>query len=1111
MIQATRILALTLAFASSVFAQSDEDLLRTIVRKYFDAYAHKDWPAIQMIWHPGSPGRGQRFEVFARQYAEAELSFSDLTISRIKFEGNTGSLRVSASRRVKTVNANSLTDIRIEMAFVRENGEWKLWSEISPITGLLNALTEANTDEERRRLLDQENDLATRELLFLISSQSDRAYAQGNQARSLSLLQSQILVAERLNNRAELSDAWHKAGIIHFLQKHFDEALAAYRRSLAIDEESGRKEEAARSLSSIALVFMSQSKFPESLDYFQRALAIYEALDRRQELIRTVENIGNVYNEKGDFETAVGFYQRCVQLYDEAKRANEAAGMVLKIARVEYEQSHDAVAINLFRQAADRFIAAGNRRNLGYAYHNVANILYEQGDYNQALIFYQRSLQAEHEAGTREGEAGALQGIGLIYSLNGAYQLALQAYEQNLTIARALGNKADLAAALQKVGGANFSLSKLDESLLAYKEVLGLREQLGDNQETALALLDVGLTLSAKQDYAGALEHYGRSRQLFETSGNSSGIAATLLNIAQVYYLQRDFPKTVEVAQQAAEFAKRANEQDLFWQARHRAGKAYFRLDDLASARKSLTEAINTIETLRPQASRGLQPRYFESKIAPYLAMVDVALGEGQGNEAYHFSQRAKIRVLTGLLQSVKAQITKTMTSQEQERERQFLADINTLNLRVYREQEREKSVPAKMAELKTKLQKAQADYATFRSRLYALHPTLKTLRGEIKPATVEQAISLVPDAKTALLEFVETDERVYLFVFVKDPAKTGKNKPVASLKIFILDTTRGDLYGRLSRFNQLIAARDETVQAQARELYDLLVKPAQESLVGKTHLVFAPDAISWGLPFQALKTEADHFLIQDCAISYVPSLTILNAQVNTKVTAPVGNRRDQSLGVVAVINPSLKSETVEQIKTALALKQVDPLKDSEKEAAELNKLYGSRQSLMLIGTDAIEERVKSEIGKARVIHFATNGIHFEASPLFSLLALSANSETQTAGSKEDGVFELRELLKLNLKAELVVLESSQWAQPRTLTNRAMTAWAWAWFVAGSQSVLLSQWRSDSVEMMLEFHRQLKIHKQSKAAAWRAAVQQMIGREEFKHPFNWAGFVMLGR
>ena len=1111
MMRMIRVLALIFALSSAALAQSDEELLRTLVGKYFEAYARKDWPTMQAIWQQNSPGRGQRFEVFPRQFADSELSFSAPQISRIKVDGDTASLRVSTRRTAKNGSMSSMTEMRVEMAFVREAGEWKLWSELSPITSLLTALAEAKTDEERRRLLDQESDLVTRDLLFMLAGQSDRAYAQGNQARSLSILQSQILVAERLNNRSELSDAWHKAGIIHFLQKRFDDALVAYRKSLAIDEESGRTEEAARSISSIALVFLSQTRFAESLEYFQRALTIYESLNRKTEVVRTIENMGNVRKEQGDFAAAIEHYQRCVQLYDETKRPNEAANMVLKIARVEYEQGRDATAIGWFRLAAERFITAGNRRSLGYAYHNLANILYEQGDYNQALLFYQRSLQAEREAGTREGEAGALQGIGLVHSLNGSYEQALQAYEQNLAIMRALNNKTDLAAALQKVGGANFSWGKWDEALAVYKEALALRETIGENQEIAMALLDVGLTLSAKQDYSGALEHYSRSRQIFEMAGNSSGVAAALLNISQTHYLQRDFAKTIEIAQQAADFAKKGNDQDIFWQARHRAGKAYFRLNDLASARKALTEAISTIESMRPQASRGQQPRFFESKIAPYQAMVDVAIGEGQGNDAYNFSQRAKIRVLTGLLQNVKTQITKTMTSREQERERQFLDDINRINLQFYREQEREKPSQTRVAELKAKLQKAQSDYSAFRTQLYLQRPVLKTLRGEIKPATVETAIGLVRDAKTALLELVETDEKVYLFVFAKDQAKTGKRLVPAALKIIILDTTRGDLYARVFAFSQAIASRDESVSVFARDLYDVLLKPAQESLAGKTHLVFAPDAISWAVPFQALKNDADRYLIEDFAVSYTPSLTILHTTTNTRLAAPVGNRSTQSLDLLAVINPTLSEDAMDRIKTALAVKQLDPLTDSDKESAEFAKLHTASRAISLTGMDASEEKVKSEIGKARVIQFATRGIHHEPSPLFSLLALSVPAEAANGQAKEDGFLELRELLKLSLRAELVVLESSEWAQPKTLTNRAMTAWTWAWFVAGSQSVLLSQWRTDSSALMVEFQRQLKRSTQSKSAVWRGAVQQFLNREEFKHPYYWAGFDMLGR
>src|SRR5262249_5934367 len=136
--------------------------------------------------------------------------------------------------------------------------------------------------------------------------------------------------------------------------------------------------------------------------------------------------------------------------------------------------------------------------------------------------------------------------------------------------------------------------------------------------------------------------------------------------------------------------------------------------------------------------------------------------------------------------------------------------------------------------------------------------------------------------AETALLDFVETDENVYLFAFTKTGAKTGgrarAQQPASPLKIYILGSNRDDLYARVSGFQEAIASRSDDAQKQARELYDLLLKPAQEQLNSQKHLVIAPDAVSWNLPFQALQTEDGRYLIENFAVSYAPSLTALGA-----------------------------------------------------------------------------------------------------------------------------------------------------------------------------------------------------------------------------------------
>lgn len=1121
-----------LVFAS---AQSDEAAIRAIVGKYYDAYTRNDWDAFAALWHERSPALAARANIWQQQAANFNFKFTEPVISRLKIENDLATLLVAVRRTTtsKNSNATNITEVRAELSFIRVNGEWKLWDEASAIGGLLNALTGAKTDDQRRLLLDEEKELVTRELLFMLNSQSDRAYAQGDHARALGLLQSVILVAERLGDRNELSEAWHKAGIIHFLQKRYDAALIAYRKSLAIEEASGRQYEIARSVSSIALVELSQSKFTAALAGFRRALAIYETLDKKSDITQTLENIGNVYYEQGDFPHAIEIYHRCIQLYDANKQPRPAAQRVLKLAQIEFEQGHDLAAVELYRKAAERLAAAGDRRSLGYAFHSAANILYDQGDYNQALGLYQRSLQAESAAGTREGESGALQGIGLIHSLNGNYTLALPIYEQNLEVARAINDKAGLATAWQKVGGAHFSLGKYDDALIGYKESLALREQLGDAQDTALSLLDVGVTLGAKQDYAAALEQYGKSRALYEQANNPVGVAAALLNTAFAHYQQNDFAKTLEVAEQAAQYAKRGEDMDLFWQARYRAGRAYFRLNDLALARKALIEAITTIETMRPQTSRSQQPRFFESKISPYLAMVDVAIGDGLGNEAFNFAERARARVLTGVLLTAKTQIVKTMTAREQQRERQLLGQSTIFNAQLYREQERDKPNAARIDAIKARLQKAQADYADFRTKLYALRPQLKLLRGELKPATVEQVAGLISNTNTALLEFVETDERVYLFVFTKQQAKPSHAKaPVAAsprafpsgavLKIFALAISRAELFARVSNFNQAIStmnAPNSILNVQARELYDLLLKEARPALEGKTQLMIAPDAVSWSLPFAALRSEGDRYLIEDFAIAYTPSLTVFSAMANTRIAPSVPNRAGARVtppvSLLAVANPALSLNALELLKTALQTVQKS-LTESEKGVAELATLYGAERSVTLTGAEASEDRIKAEIGRHRFIHMSVPGIHNEASPLFSLLAFAPTQDGKDGNrTEENGLLDLRELLRLNLNADLVVLQASEWAKPQRVSNRAMTAWTWAWFVAGSRSTLISNWPVESpciTQAMVELHRQINTPRTNptKAAAWRAAVLKLLEQEEYRHPYFWAGFAMVG-
>ncbi|MBO0860673.1 MAG: tetratricopeptide repeat protein [Chloracidobacterium sp.] len=1107
----------------------DEAALRALVLKYFEAYAKKDLDAIVGLWSKEAPGGDSRRARLQGRFADEEYQFSEPVISRIKIEDARASARAFIERRVIRFRGSSTTNInsvRSDLSFVKENGEWKFWSETPAVASLANALRVAKTDTEREALLAVEQDLVNRELLGLLASQSYQAFTQPDYPLALSILIGQRLVAEKLGEKKTLSETWMNTGIIYFTQKRYQLALDAYQEGLAIEEELGRKSQQANFLTSVGLAQSALGKPQQAIEYLKRGLAIHEELNEKSSVAETLENIGNVHSDQGDYAIASEFYRLSLKWIESPE---DYASRLIKIAKTEYDQGNDDAAIASYSEAARKLESTGNKSSVGYAMHNIANIYYSQGDYAQAMNYYRRCLAAEKESGTPQGVAGALQGIGLIHSLDGNHELALEAYRENLSVVETLADKSNVAAAWEKVGGSYFSLNQWDQSLEAFQKALALREQEGDSQQTANTLIDIGVTYASKGDFAAALDAYQRARGFFESAKKATnfsgdialGIATVLMNESMISYAQKDYGKTIEQVDKAAEIAKQYGDPDIFWQARHRAGKAQFRSGKLDLARQAFGEAISTIEKLRPQQRRGNEPRFYESKLAPYQAMVDVAISEGKGNEAFEYAERAKSRALTGVLQSARVWITKTMTPREREREGKFLAEISAFTTKIQREMERQSPNKARVTDLTEKLGKAQKDYTAFRDALFARRPQLKTLRGEGKPFDAARAAALLNDAETALLDYVETDENLYLFAFTRTGGRARARQPAIPLKIYILGVDRNDLNARASRFQDAISSRSDDAQAQARELYDLLLKPAKEQITAQKHLIIAPDAVSWNLPFQALRTEDGRYLIENYAVSYTPSLTALGA-ISTLRARPKPPRKASPSGraatpaLLALVNPALSPAIEARINSLLPSDKngQTPYAENEVEVEELSKLYGERQIAVLAGPAASEDRMKAEAGKYDMLHLDVRSVLNETAPLFSFSALSSGAET-----KEDGVFEVKEIFDLDLKSDLAMITGAELAWPKAGAMRSMTGLTWAWFVAGCPAIVVSRWRTDeSFDLELEFHRRIKSafasgapgRRESKARIWQAAVKQSLSHEERRHPYFWAGFSILG-
>ena len=172
----------------------------------------------------------------------------------------------------------------------------------------------------------------------------------------------------------------------------------------------------------------------------------------------------------------------------------------------------------------------------------------------------------------------------------------------------------------------------------------------------------------------------------------------------------------------------------------------------------------------------------------------------------------------------------------------------------------------------------------------------------------------------------------------------------------------------------------------------------------------------------------------------------------------------------------------------------------------ELENIKAEVPSLILLNESFTESNFNTEVNTSayEVVHLATHGE-------FSSVA------EETFLLTWDDVINLNELntlisadQKQKNPIELLVLSACRTAAG---DSRAALGLAGVAVRSGARSTLASLWSVDDVattELMTRFYQRLAKGKVTKAEALREAQQELLQTDEFKHPYYWSAFILLG-
>ncbi|MBF2026679.1 MAG: CHAT domain-containing protein [Oscillatoriales cyanobacterium C42_A2020_001] len=339
-------------------------------------------------------------------------------------------------------------------------------------------------------------------------------------------------------------------------------------------------------------------------------------------------------------------------------------------------------------------------------------------------------------------------------------------------------------------------------------------------------------------------------------------------------------------------------------------------------------------------------------------------------------------------------------------------------------------------------------------------------------------------DAEAKSIDEVDPTAAVIYPVILPDRLDVILTLPGQPLRHYSTRLTQTEIEAGIQRMRSSLRRTSFTQErlAAAQQMYRWLIQPAVAELQAhqiKT-LVFVPDGSLRSLPIAALH-DGDRYLLEQYQIAIAPSLQLLS---------PRPLQREQMRALVGGLSEGIAGSA--------------PLPGVEREINQISQQISAR---VLLNRSFTTASLQSQVQTApfTVVHLATHG-------QFSSEVDDTYVQTwdgRLTVNELQGLLNQRSLTD-STAIELLVLSACQTAEG---DNRAALGMAGVAVRSGARSTLATLWavNDDSTAAFIAaFYKALSQPNISKAQAVQEAQLSLLRSPEFKHPFYWAPFILVG-
>ncbi|WP_414545353.1 CHAT domain-containing protein [Nostoc sp. CCY0012] len=795
---------------------------------------------------------------------------------------------------------------------------------------------------------------------------------------------------------------------------------------------------------------------------------------------------GRNFYQSGRFAEAVTVWQTAAQQYqNQGDRINQALSLsYLSLVQQELNQwpaaqqsiEQSLKLLQTAKPSADAIIWA-------QVLNTQANLQLHTGKVETALESWQQAQKYYEQAGDKMGSLGTQINQAQALQSLGFYRRSKQQLEKLTQELGAMPDSEIKISGLRSLGSTLQMIGDFSKSQQVLEQSLAVARQLETTPHLSSILLSLGKTAVNLQDPEAALDNFEQAEQVATNPGDQ------LQSRLAQFKLFLDYDKLELAAPLAPQLLQQ--------------------LKELPPSYNSLYAAINFVATLNQlQDPDKILPLQDQAQLLATTVKSAQQIQDAPA-QAYALHQWAKLYRRTQQLSQAQELAHKSLKIARQLHADDIIAQSAWQVGQLYKQQGDRAAAITAYTEAVTALKALRGDLVavnpdvqfSFRESVEPVYRELVGLLLDNQPSqsALVQARELIESLqiaeldnffreacldRTQQIDQVDATATIVYPIILPDRLAVIVSQAGQPLRYYVTPKAQADIEQTL---DQLLVALNPVSDAKDRqrfsqEIYDWLIRPAEvdQAFKDTKTLVFVLDGRLRNIPIAALY-DGQQYLIEKYAVALSPGLQLMAARSlqQNQMVAIVGGISESRAGFSAL--PAVESE-VKQISQAVSSSTL------------LNQKFTSQ---------ALADRVKSS--KADIVHLATHGQF--SSRLEDTFLLTWDGQVN--------VKELSELLQnrggnSSKAIELLVLSACDTAAG---DDRAVLGLAGLAVKSGARSTIATLWPvkdQAAAMLMTRFYEQLRQPKITKAEALRQAQINLIRQTDFREPFFWSAFVLVG-